>query len=85
MSTIYERLNRRKKLCELGNQFTLSFYNFITDFLTDEFYFDEAKFKEKVLYIHTNDNLLNYIDKHYNKQTLKLMEKILKFNPTNTV
>lgn len=32
MSTVYDRVARRKRLCELGKPFTYAFYNFITDF-----------------------------------------------------
>ena len=80
MSTIYDRLARRKKLCELGGPFTHAFYNFITDFFTDEYLFDVSKFKEKVLVIDEKDDLLEYIDQNYNRQTLSLMKRIIAVN-----
>lgn len=82
MSTIYDRSARRKKLCELGKPFTYAFYNFITDFLTDECFFDVDKFKDKVLEIHVKDDVLEYVKEHYNKQTVSLMKKILALNVT---
>lgn len=80
MSTIYDRLARRKKLCELGKPFTHTFYNFITDFLTDEYYFDVGKFKDKVLGIHAKDDVIEYVKVRYNKQTVSLMKQILALN-----
>lgn len=77
MSTIYDRQVRRRKLNYYGNQFTGTFYNFITDFITDDCFFDVAKFKEKVLQIHEKTDLVSYIDEHYNKQTGKLIRSIL--------
>ena len=80
MSTIYEKLHRRKKLCELGPGFTKAFYNFITDFLDDDYFFDVGKFKEKVVSISEKDDLLDYISDRYNKDTVKLIKKILIIN-----
>jgi hypothetical protein len=80
MSTVYDRLARRKRLCELGKPFTPTFYNFITDFFTDECFFDVEKFKEKVLGISEKDDLLEYIDSRYSKQTVTLMKRILAVN-----
>ncbi len=80
MSTIYEKLYRRKKLCELGPKFTNAFYNFIPDFLDDEYFFDVEKFKEKVVGLSEKDDLMEYIENRYNKDTLKLMKSILAIN-----
>jgi|LakMenE18May11ns_1017448.scaffolds.fasta_scaffold6076703_1 hypothetical protein len=80
MSTIYDRVARRKKLCELGKYFTPVFYNFITDFFTDEYKFDVSKFKDKVLGINEKDDLLEYIESTYSKQTVILIKKILAVN-----
>jgi hypothetical protein len=80
VSNVYDRLARRKKLCELGKPFTYTFYNFITDFFTDDCLFDISKFKDKVLIIDEKEDLLVYIDKNYNRQTLSLMKRILAIN-----
>ena len=80
MSTVYDRLARRKRLSELGGAFTYTFYNFITDFLTYECLFDVSKFKEKVLIIDDKEDLLEYINQNYNRQTLSLMKRIIAVN-----
>lgn len=80
MSTVYDRVARHRKLSNLGVLFTPVFYNFITDFFTDEYFFDVSKFKEKVLGIGEKDDLLEYIDSKYSKQTLSLMKQILAVN-----
>lgn len=80
MTTIYEKQYRRKKLCELGPKFTKAFYNFIPDFIDDNAFFDVRKFKEKVVGLSDKDDLIEYIDNRYNKDTLKLIKTILAYN-----
>jgi hypothetical protein len=80
MSTIYDKLVRRKKICEFGPPFTHFFYNFIVDFITDECTFDVRKFKEKVLHISEKEDLLTYIEANYNKDAVKLIRNLLLIN-----